>query len=156
MTAIREVWRRDEDPAPFASSRPHPCTAPRRNPTEDARSRSILAARAAAAKNGADTLVLDVGPIIGITEVFVITSGRNVRQVRTIAEEIEKKLKDEGHSGPVRTEGLQDASWVLLDYGDFVVHVFLEETRGYYNLDRLWADAPRPAWAESAAAGSCN
>ena len=122
----------------FASSpvRPPP-TSPRRTPTEDARSRSILAARAAAAKSGTDTMVLEVGPIIGITDVFVITSGRNVRQVRTIAEEIEKKLKDEGHAGPIRTEGLQDASWVLLDYGDFVAHVFLEETRGYLQ--------PRPA-----------
>lgn len=101
-----------------------------------------------------DTLVLEVGPIIGITEVFVITSAKNVRQVRTIAEEIEKKLKDEGHSGPVRTEGLRDASWVLLDYGDFVAHVFLEETRDFYNLDRLWADAPRLEWDESAAAVS--
>ena len=87
--------------------------------------------------------MLDVGPIIGITEVFVITSGRNARQVRTIAEEIEKKLKDEGHPGPIRTEGLRDATWVLLDYGDFVVHVFLEETRAYYDLDRLWAGRPR-------------
>ncbi len=113
-----------------------------------------MAAQAAAAKNGADTLVLDVGPIIGITEVFVITSGRNVRQVKTIAEEIEKKLKDAGHPGPLRTEGLQDASWVLLDYGDFVVHVFLEETRDFYNLDRLWADAPRVEWDESPAAVS--
>ena len=84
----------------------------------------------------------------------MITSGRNTRQVRTIAEEIEQKLKEEGHSGPIRTEGLRDASWVLLDYGDFVVHVFLEETRGYYNLDRLWADAPRLAWEDSAAAVS--
>ena len=85
---------------------------------------------------------------------FVITSGRNVRQVRTIAEEIEKKLKDEGHPGPVRTEGLQDASWVLLDYGDFVVHVFLDDTRSYYDLERLWADAPRLAWDEQASAVS--
>jgi ribosome-associated protein len=138
----------------FACSPDGRSNSPRRDPTEDARSRSILAARAAAAKSGADTLVLDVGPIIGITEVFVITSGRNTRQVRTIAEEIEKKLKDEGHSGPIRTEGLRDAAWVLLDYGDFVVHVFLEETRGYYNLDRLWADAPRLAWEDSAAAVS--
>ncbi|HEV7535685.1 MAG TPA: ribosome silencing factor [Acidimicrobiia bacterium] len=138
----------------FASSPDRRSASPRRDLTEDARSRSILAARAAAAKSGADTLVLDVGPIIGITEVFVITSGRNTRQVRTIAEEIEKKLKDEGHSGPVRTEGLRDATWVLLDYGDFVAHVFLEETRGYYNLDRLWADAPRLAWEDSAAAVS--
>lgn len=129
-------------------------TSPRRNPTEDVRSRSILAARAAAAKNGADTLILEVGPIIGITDLFVITSGRNARQVKTIAEEIEKKLKEEGHPGPVRTEGLQDASWVLLDYVDFVVHVFLDETRDFYNLDRLWADAPRLEWEESAAAVS--
>ena len=85
---------------------------------------------------------------------FVITSGRNARQVRTIAEEIEKKLKDEGHQGPIRTEGLRDATWVLLDYGDFVAHVFLEETRGYYDLDRLWADAPRLTWEEPAAAVS--
>ena len=84
----------------------------------------------------------------------MITSGRNVRQVRTIAEEIEKKLKEEGHDGPVRTEGMRDASWVLLDYGDFVAHVFLEETRGYYSLDRLWADAPRLAWEDSTAAVS--
>jgi ribosome-associated protein len=101
-----------------------------------------------------DTLVLEVGPIIGITEVFVITSGKNVRQVRTIAEEIEKKLKEEGHPGPFRTEGLREASWVLLDYGDFVAHVFLEETRDFYNLDRLWADAPHLEWEESAAAVS--
>ena len=138
----------------FASSAASQATSPRRIPTDDVRSRSILAARAAAAKNGADTLVLDVGPIIGITDTFVITSGRNVRQVKTIAEEIEKKLKDEGHSGPIRTEGLQDASWVLLDYGDFVAHVFLEETRDFYNLDRLWADAPRLEWEESTAAVS--
>ena len=113
-----------------------------------------MAARAAAAKSGTDILVLEVGPIIGITEVFVITSGRNARQVRTIAEEIEEKLKEEGHSGPIRTEGLREAAWVLLDYGDFVVHVFLEEIRGFYNLDRLWSDAPHLDWEETEAAVS--
>jgi len=154
MTAISAGLASGPDPGAFLRPGPSPSLHLRRDPTEDARSRSIVAARAAAAKNGADTLVLDVGPIIGITEVFVITSGRNVRQVRTIAEEIEKRLKEEGHPGPIRSEGLQDASWVLLDYGDFVAHVFLEETRGYYNLDRLWADAPRLAWEESAAAVS--
>ena len=136
----------------FPAGRPPPFS--RRDPTEDARSRSILAARAAAAKSGVETLVLDVGPIIGITEVFVITSGRNVRQVKTIAEEVEKKLKDEGHAGPIRTEGLQDASWVLLDYGDFVVHVFLDEVRRYYDLERLWADAPVLEWDEGVAAAA--
>ena len=99
-------------------------------------------------------MVLDVGDIIGITEAFVITSGNNVRQVRTIAEEVERKLKEQGTSGPTQVEGLSDASWVLLDYGDFVVHVFMRETRSYYDLERLWSDAPRIAWEEQAAAVS--
>jgi ribosome-associated protein len=99
-------------------------------------------------------VVLEVGDIISITDVFVITSGTNVRQVRTIAEEVERKLKEEGARSPVQVEGLGDSSWVLLDYGDFVVHVFLTETRDYYNLERLWADAPRVPWEETAAAVS--
>lgn len=98
--------------------------------------------------------MLDVGGIIGITDVFVITSATNVRQVRTIAEEVERKLKEEGAAAPAQVEGLRDASWVLLDYGDFVLHVFLRETRAYYDLERLWADAPRIEWQEAAAAVS--
>lgn len=98
--------------------------------------------------------MLEVGGIIGITDVFVITSGTNVRQVRTIAEEIERKLKEEGAVAPAQVEGLGDASWVLLDYGDFVVHVFLRETRAYYDLERLWSDAPRIEWEAAAAAVS--
>ncbi len=129
-------------------------SSPRRLPTDDARSRSILAARAAAAKSATDTVVLEVGDIIGITECFVITSGNNIRQVRTIAEEIERKLKEVGGPGPIQVEGLSAACWVLLDYGDFVVHVFLLETRAYYDLDRLWADAPRIEWEEQTAAVS--
>jgi ribosome-associated protein len=98
--------------------------------------------------------VLDVGGIIGITDFFVITSATNVRQVRTIAEEIERKLKEEGLGSPTQVEGLGDASWVLLDYGDVVVHVFLGETRSYYNLERLWGDAPPVEWDEAAVAVS--
>jgi ribosome-associated protein len=127
---------------------------PRRLPTDDARSRSILAARAAAAKSATDTVVLEVGDIIGITENFVITSGNNIRQVRTIAEEVERKLKEVGGPGPIRVEGLSDATWVLLDYGDFVVHVFQLETRSYYDLERLWSDAPSVEWEERTAAVS--
>lgn len=78
----------------------------------------------------------------------MITSGTNVRQVRTIAEEIEQALKAAASVSPRSVEGLADASWVLLDYGDFVVHVFLAETRAFYDLDRLWADAPRVDWEE--------
>ncbi|MCZ7526978.1 MAG: ribosome silencing factor [Acidimicrobiia bacterium] len=105
-----------------------------------------IAAAAAAAKLAEDTIVLDVGEILGITDLFVITSGRNVRQVRTVVEEVEKALKERTGLKPIGVEGLTDASWVLLDYGPFVVHVFLEETREHYALDRLWADAPRLDW----------
>jgi ribosome-associated protein len=112
----------------------------------DSHRRAVTAARAADDKKAEDTIVLDVGDIIGITEAFVITSGTNTRQVRTICDEIEAALKREGGGAPRNTEGLDDASWVLLDYGDLVVHVFLAETREYYALERLWTDAPRIAW----------
>ncbi len=112
----------------------------------DSHRRAVTAARAADDKKAEDTIVLDVGDIIGITEAFVITSGSNTRQVRTICDEIEAALKREGGVAPRNTEGLDDATWVLLDYGDLVVHVFLAETREYYDLERLWTDAPRIAW----------
>jgi ribosome-associated protein len=84
--------------------------------------------------------------------VFVITSGTNTRQVRTICDEIEAAVKADGGDAPRRIEGLDAASWVLMDYGDVVVHVFLDETREYYSLERLWTDAPRIAWEPSARA----
>ena len=109
------------------------------------------AARAASAKGGEDTVIIEVGLVLAITDAFVITSGRNVRQVKTIAEEVEAKLKAEGGIKPIRVEGLGDSQWILLDYGDLVVHVFLDETREYYDLERLWSDAPRVAWEDEAA-----
>ena len=68
--------------------------------------------------------------------------------MRTIAEEVEEKVKAAGFGAPIRTEGLNDLTWVLLDYGDFVVHVFLEETRAFYDLERLWGDVGRVAWED--------
>ncbi len=112
----------------------------------DARQRADIAATAAGSKKADDVVVLDVGDIIAITDVFVIVSGTNRRQVRTITEEVERQIADQAGSKPASVEGLDDASWVLLDYGDLVVHVFLDETRSYYDLDRLWADAPRLSW----------
>lgn len=103
----------------------------------------FVAAGAASSKTLDETVVLDVGDLLGITDHFVITSGSNVRQVRTIAEEVELRVKAQGGGSPRYVEGLDDARWVLLDYGQFVVHVFLDEARHYYNLERLWADAPR-------------
>jgi ribosome-associated protein len=113
---------------------------------------AVLAARAAASKKGEDTVILDVGDVLAITDHFVISSGGNTRQVRTIAEEVEKQLTETGGPKPLRIEGLDDLHWVLMDYGGFVVHVFLDETRAYYELERLWSDVPRTEWREATAA----
>ena len=88
--------------------------------------------------------------MLALTEHFVITHGGNSRQVRTIAEEVERRLTEAGGPKPLRIEGLDDLTWVLLDYGDFVVHVFDEATRRYYELERLWADVPRVDWDSTA------
>jgi len=112
----------------------------------DAYERAVVAARAAADKKAEQIVVLDVGDIISITDVFVITTGGNTRQVRTICDEVELAIALETDQRPRSVEGLQDASWVLLDYGDLVVHVFRQETRELYDLERLWSDAPRVAW----------
>jgi ribosome-associated protein len=105
-----------------------------------------LAAQAAADKKATDPVVLDVGPVLAITDAFVITSAPNDRLVRTIVEEVERRLKESGGPVPLRIEGRREAQWVLMDYGDFVVHVFNEDMRAYYDLERLWSDAPRVSW----------
>jgi ribosome-associated protein len=112
--------------------------------------RCALAARAASSKLGRDIVVLGVEKLLGLTDAFVITSGANPRQVRTIKDEVERQLKLSGYGGPICIEGLDDARWVLMDYGDFVVHVFLEEARVFYDLEHLWGDAPTWAWDERA------
>ena len=106
----------------------------------------IVAARAAAAKTDEETIVLDVGSVLSITGAFVITAGRNPRQVKALAGEIEEQVALAGGPKPRRVEGLDALEWVLLDYGDFVVHVFHVETRKYYELERLWSDVPRIDW----------
>jgi ribosome-associated protein len=113
------------------------------SPPSAARDRALIAATAASAKKGDDIVILEVGDIIAIIDSFVLVSASNSRQVRTIVDEIEDAMRAHDDSRPIGIEGKNDASWVLLDYGDVVVHVFLEETRAYYDLDRLWADAPR-------------
>jgi len=113
---------------------------------------AVTAARAAAAKTDEPTVVLDVGDVLAITGWFVITGGRNARQVRTVAEEVEQQVGDAGGPKPLRVEGLDAADWVLLDYGDFVVHVFRDEAREYYDLERLWRDVPVVDWQDAAEA----
>ena len=107
---------------------------------------TTTAASAAAAaiddKKGLGVVLLDVSGLLVITDVFVIATGASRRHVKALAEEVEEELKDVDRR-PLRREGLSDGTWVLLDYGDIVVHVFDEETRAFYDLERLWGDAPR-------------
>ena len=113
---------------------------------EEVREWCNIAARACWEKGGEDTVILSVGRTLSITDAFVITSGTNPRQVRTMAEEVEEKIKRAGGPAPLRVEGLDDARWVLMDYGDFVVHLLLDEARDFYQLDRLWSDAEQWEW----------
>jgi ribosome-associated protein len=113
--------------------------------------RALIAARAADDKKGVDVIALDVGEVMGIVDAFVITHASNTRLVRAIVDEIKKQLLERAGVKPRAVEGLDDLSWVLLDYDDLVVHVFLEETREFYGLERLWLDAPRIVWDGAAA-----
>jgi ribosome-associated protein len=106
--------------------------------------RAATAARVAADKLGHDIVALEVGPILSIVDYFVIVSATNTRQVRTIVDEVQRALEVDGAA--IGVEGLDDATWVLVDFGDVVVHVFEQETRAYYALERLWADAARLDW----------
>ena len=109
----------------------------------DVLTRATRIARALDDKQASDITVLEVGDILSIVDVFVIASAGNTRLVRTLVETVEERLSDELGEKPRVVEGLDSATWVLLDYGDIVVHVFLDETREFYSLERLWSDAPR-------------
>lgn len=100
-----------------------------------------LAIRCISEKKGENIVGLDLRDIASFTEFFVIASGTNQRQVQAIADEINEQLKKQLGSRPVRIEGYNSAEWVLLDYGDFIVHVFNGEARDFYDLARLWRDA---------------
>ena len=118
---------------------------------------AVVAAQAASSKTLEPTSILDVGDLIGITDHFVISAGRNDRQVRAIVEEVQKQLRDNFNLRVRQVEGQGDNKWVLLDYGDFVVHVFDNESRDMYQLERLWADAKRiPFVLEFASEGATS
>ena len=102
----------------------------------------VIAAQAADAVKAMDIVAFDVSVPVGITDAFLVASGASDRQVRSIAAEIEKQLYLPKHLKQVDREGAEEGRWVLLDYGDFVAHVMLEETRKFYDLERLWKDCP--------------
>ncbi|HEY2271711.1 MAG TPA: ribosome silencing factor [Jatrophihabitantaceae bacterium] len=109
--------------------------------TDEARATALVAAQAAADKLASDVLLIDVSDRLAITDVFVLATGGNERQVESIVDEVEGKLREHG-SKPIRREGQRDGRWVLLDYGDVVVHVQHAEERVFYALERLWKDCP--------------
>jgi len=103
---------------------------------------ALLAAEAASDKKATDLVVLEVGPMLVITDYFVIASGSNDRQVHAIAEGVERRLREAGLRA-VGHEGEREAKWILLDFGEIVVHVFQPEEREFYRLEKLWGDVER-------------
>lgn len=107
----------------------------------DTAARVRTAVAAAEDRKAIDLKVLHLGDVSGFTDYFVICSGTNERQVQAIADAVEERLRAE-RVRPLHVEGYNRAQWVLLDYGDLVVHVFQEQPRSFYALERLWSDAP--------------
>ena len=108
-----------------------------------------IAADAARAKGGEDLLALNVSEPLPLVDIFLLVTGNSERNVAAIADEVEDKMIGAGHKR-VRREGRSEARWVLLDFGDLIVHVFHEEERTYYGLERLWKDCPVVPIAEPA------
>ena len=109
--------------------------------TADTGARVRAAVAAAEDRQAVDLRVLHLGDISGFTDYFLICSGTNERQVQAIADAVEERLRAE-RVRPLHIAGFNRAQWVLLDYGDLIVHVFLEQPRRFYALERLWSDAP--------------
>jgi ribosome-associated protein len=123
-------------------------------PAEPLDGRVVTALHAAADKKAVGLVVLDLRAVASFTDYFVIASGTNVRQVQAVADEVVERVRKEHRSKPARVEGYNTAEWVLLDYGDFILHVFEEKARRFYDLERLWRDAARvPLPEELADAG---
>lgn len=101
-----------------------------------------VAAQAANEVKGLDIVAIDVSEPLAITDAFLIATGTNPRHVISIAEEIEKQLYLQSDVKPRFREGLEEAEWVLLDYGDYVIHVMSETAREFYAIEKLWADCP--------------
>jgi ribosome-associated protein len=98
------------------------------------------AVKAASDKFGEDIVILNIGGVSSLADYFLIVTGGNVNQIKAIADEIDRKLRDEGVY-PKHTEGYDSASWVLLDYGFMIIHIFDRESRNFYSIERLWSDA---------------
>lgn len=108
----------------------------------DSQEKAILAYRASLDKKAKNPVILDLQGLTFIADYFVICSGESTTQVKALAENIETRLRDSGVKASA-VEGVTNANWILMDYGDVIVHVFEDGTRTYYDLEKLWLDAPR-------------
>jgi ribosome-associated protein len=122
--------------------------------TTESRTLALRTARAASDKKAEDIRILELGPLIGITDYFVLCSARSDRQLRTVVEEIQFQVKRDEGRAPLRREGSPEAGWMVLDYGLIVVHAFTEEQRRFYDLERLWSDAPTVPFDAGVGAGT--
>lgn len=127
---------------PTGRSRSSPKEIPKVEAATVLDERLLIALEAASEKKALNTVVLDLREIASFTDYFLIFSGSNERQVQAISDEIFEKLKQAG-TPAARVEGYKAAEWILLDYGDFIVHVFEDKARKFYDLERLWRDSKR-------------
>ncbi len=109
---------------------------------------AAMAAEAVLQKQGRDAVILDMRGLVGYTDYFIVATGESVLQARAIADEVMKNLKEAGFK-MLHMEGYADGGWVLLDYGEVIVHIFMPESRSFYEIEKLWADAPAEAISES-------
>ena len=136
------------------SLNPQPSLRAKPGPIDESLDERVLAAlHAAGEKKALDPVVLDLREIASFTDYFVILSGANERQVQAISDEIYETLKKSGQAA-ARMEGYKTAEWILLDYGDFVVHVFEQKARKFYDLERLWRESKRVELPEEFTGGN--
>jgi ribosome-associated protein len=123
---------------------------------DTSRELATLAAQVADGAKATDIVILDVGDVLSITGYFVIAGASNPRLVRAVVDEIEARLKADLDRPPVRIEGMREQQWILMDYGDVVIHVFLDSIREFYEIERLYLDVPRVEWQPAAQPGGTD
>lgn len=125
---------------------------------QEAHDLAVRAARIADNMKASDITVLHVGDVLALTEYFVVASASNKRLVDAIVEDVEAQVRAAIGRSPVRVEGAREHQWVLIDYGDVIVHVFLSEIRDFYEIERLYNDVPKVEWDDgsSRAAGEVD
>ena len=141
MKQNSSVKEQSLNPQPSVRSKSQPAAA------DSLDERLLAALHAAGEKKAINPVLLDLREIASFTDYFLIVSGANERQVQAISDEVYEQLKKAGHAA-ARVEGYKTAEWILLDYGDFVVHVFEQKARNFYDLERLWRESKRVALPE--------